>query len=222
MNNISHEVRTPLNGILGFGELLTDPDVTDSQRAAYLSILHSSSDRLLKTINDYMDISLIVSGNLEVRPSLINADLLLGRIYSRFTDRALEKKLEIRLIKPEKASEILLDSDIELIEKVFNHLLDNAIKYSMEGIIELGYGLTGEDILFSVKDEGIGISEDKQLQIFEFFMQEDHSHTRKYDGSGLGLSIARGLVEILGGRIGVESHKGHGATFWFTIPLISN
>lgn len=217
MNNISHEVRTPLNGILGFGDLITSPDITEEEKTFYLEILNASSDRLLKTINDYMDISLIVSGNIEVRPSVFAVEDLLHRISGSFVSLAKSKGLEIRINQDDgRASE--LESDPELIGKILINLLDNAVKYSQKGAIEIGYQEDSGVIRFFIRDEGIGISSDKQAQIFEYFMQEDLSHTRKYEGSGLGLSISKGLVDLLGGRIWVESAKGEGSTFWFTIP----
>ncbi len=217
MNNISHEVRTPLNGILGFGDLLTSPGLTDEEKATYLEILNSSSDRLLKTINDYMDISLIVSGNLEVRYTEFNPAILLEKVLTTFYSRIKAKNLDVKISRAPD-TECMLNSDAELLRKLLINLLDNAIKYSTQGLIELGYLVKPGCIQFYVKDDGVGISDDKQVQIFEYFMQEDLSHTRKYEGSGLGLSISKGLVELLGGRIWVESVKDKGSVFWFTIP----
>lgn len=219
MNNISHEVRTPLNGIIGFGELITAPGVTEEEKTLFLDILHVSSDRLLKTINDYMDISLVVSGNMESRMSLFDPNVLLERILTNYISLATAKKLELRMVDPDKPKDFLFNSDAELIGKVLTNLVDNAIKYSMQGVIEIGYAIIPGYVQFFVKDDGVGISGDKQTQVFEYFMQEDLSHTRKFEGSGLGLSIAQGIVELLGGRIWVDSIKGQGSTFRFTIPF---
>ena len=219
MNSISHEVRTPLNGILGFGELISTPDIKDVDKALYLKILNTCSDRLLKTINDYMEISLIVSGNQDVRVDLFSPGDLLGEVKLSFSPVAKAKNLKIKIVKPEIFNDLLLSSDPELIRKIIFNLVDNAIKFSQEGTIELGYQVNPGFVQFYVRDEGTGISEDKHVQIFEFFMQEDQSSTRKFEGSGLGLSIAWGIVELLGGRMWVESVKGAGSTFWFTIPV---
>lgn len=220
MNNISHEVRTPLNGILGFGELIIAPDLTEEDKELYFRILQSSSNRLLKTISDYMEISLIVSGNMEVCPSLFQPDDLLDGIFESFYPHAKAKNLEMIVSKTENAKGFILHSDPELISKLIINLVDNAIKYSDHGTIEIGYLTLPGVVQFFVRDNGIGISEDKQVQIFEYFMREDETHTRKFEGSGLGLSIAKGLVELLGGKIWVESEKGVGSTFWFTVPRI--
>ena len=114
---------------------------------------------------------------------------------------------------------LVVDTDADFLRKILTHLLDNAVKYSIQGTIEFGYKKSGEMLEFFVKDEGIGINPDKQARIFEYFIQEDLSASRRYEGSGLGLSIAKGLVELLGGRIWVESEKGIGSIFRFTIRL---
>jgi len=217
MNNISHEVRTPLNGILGFGEMITEPGLSEEDKAFYLGILNSSSERLLNTINDYMDISLISSGNMEIRPSLFNLTELLQGIYTAFLPRTTEKNIELKVSFPEMARSYLIDTDGEFLRKVLSHLLDNAVKYSSGGTIEFGYTKTADLVEFYVKDDGIGITIEKQSHIFDYFIQEDSSITRRYEGSGLGLSIAKGLVSLMGGTIWVESEKGKGSKFYFTI-----
>ena len=217
LNNISHEVRTPLNGILGFGELIVDPDLTTEEKNMYLEVLYSSSDRLLKTINDYMDISLIASGNLEVRPELFNLNELMDQLLHGYKPKALAKNLNISIKLPRGSNSFLMDSDAALMKKVLSNMLDNAVKFSTSGSIEFGYTIEPEHLLFYVRDEGIGIAQDKQALIFENFMQEDPLTTKKYGGSGLGLSIAGGIVKLLGGKTWVESEKGKGSTFYFTI-----
>ncbi|MFH0760336.1 MAG: PAS domain S-box protein [Bacteroidota bacterium] len=217
LNNISHEVRTPLNGILGFGELIVDPDLTTEEKNMYLDVLFSSSDRLLKTINDFMDISLITSGNLEVRPALFNLNELMNQLLHVYKSKALAKNLNISVKVPKGSNSFLMDSDAALMKKVLSNMLDNAVKFSTSGSVEFGYTIEPEQLLFYVRDEGIGIALDKQDQIFENFMQEDPLTTKKYGGSGLGLSIAGGIVKLLGGKIWVESEKGKGSIFYFTI-----
>jgi len=220
MNNISHEVRTPLNGILGFGEMIAEPDVTGEEKSRYLEILNSSSDRLLKTINDFMDISLVVSRNMEVRRNSFNLNEFLVQLFNENVTRALAKKLEFNFHTPDNCLSLQIYSDTGLLKKVFSHLLDNAIKFSSAGSIIFGYNLEKERIQFFVTDEGVGIAQDKLALIFEHFMQEDYINTRKFEGSGLGLSIAKGIVELLGGTLWVKSVKGQGSSFFFTIPGI--
>jgi PAS domain S-box-containing protein len=217
LNNISHEVRTPLNGILGFGELITEPDLTPETKATYLKILNSSGKRLLETINDYMDVSLISSGNMEVRTSLFNLNDFLVNIKLSFLPDAQSKSINVQISRTEYLNNFLIETDRELLRKVLSQLLENAIKYSSGGKVELGYRVNVESVEFFVRDEGIGIGSEKLEGIFDSFMQEDISLSRKYDGIGLGLTIASGLVKLLGGNIWVESEKGKGSTFSFTI-----
>lgn len=217
MNNISHEVRTPLNGILGFGEMIIDPDLTDEEKQRYFEILNVSSDRLLKTISDYMDISVIASGNLETRLSLFNLDELLDQLLLEKKRNAFDKNLNISIIKPYNTKNFLTVSDPLLLKKVLSNLLENAIKFTSSGSIQFGYSIQPEFLQFFVQDSGVGITAEKLGSIFEIFMQEDPLATRKFEGSGLGLSIAKGIVELLGGTIWAESVKGSGATFYFTI-----
>jgi PAS domain S-box-containing protein len=218
LNNISHEVRTPLNGILGFGEMIADNNLSSQEKASYLEILNASSDRLLKTINDYMDISLIASGNMEVRSKLFNLNDFLDQLLDEHKKPASAKKINISLQKPERENIPQLKSDVVLLKKIFANLLDNAIKFSNAGTIEIGFTLQDSEVLFFVRDEGIGIQPDKLTKIFEHFMQEDPLVSRKFEGSGLGLSIAKGAVELLGGKIWVESKVGQGSTFYFVVP----
>ena len=219
LNNISHEVRTPLNGILGFGELITEPDLSDENKALYLDMLNVSGKRLLNTINDYMDISMISSGNMEIRHSLFNLNDLVCSMLEKFYPLAKKKSIEMKVAISDLPKSLVVDTDADFLRKILTHLLDNAVKYSIQGTIEFGYKKSGEMLEFFVKDEGIGINPDKQARIFEYFIQEDLSASRRYEGSGLGLSIAKGLVELLGGRIWVESEKGIGSIFRFTIRL---
>jgi len=220
MNNISHEVRTPLNGILGFGEMIAEPDVTPDEKKRFLSILNSSSERLLKTINDFMDISLIVSNNMEIRPNRFDLHEFMDLLYFEHRPRATAKGLTMVLTKPKEFTSLTVETDHGLFKKVFTHLLDNAIKFSLSGSIEFGYTLKDNQLQFFIKDDGVGIAPDKLKVVFEHFMQEDYLNTRKFEGSGLGLSIAKGIVELLGGSISVTSVKGVGSEFNFSIPAL--
>jgi signal transduction histidine kinase len=236
LNNISHEVRTPLNGILGFGQLLAEPDISAVDKARYLEVLNKSGYRLINTITDIMDISLIISGGMGVRKKTYNVKQLLEEIRLTFRKQCTEKNLSLSLHTPEENNEI--HTDVELLRKILSHLLDNAVKFTDSGGITFGYtknchaelvdpqaGTPASNSLvesnsfrFFVRDTGVGIKPTVRNRIFDNFMQEEISSTRGHEGSGLGLSIARGLVELLGGEIGLESVKGEGSTFFFTIP----
>ncbi len=218
MNNISHEIRTPLNGILGFGQLMSDPDLTRDEREQYLSILKSSSNRLMNTVTDFMDISLIASGNQGVQKKIFAPGDLLDKIYNRFIEPSKAKNLALSLQIPQTTSKFHINSDHELLLKVLSHLVDNAVKFTKQGTVSFGFEVKGPELEFFVKDTGIGINQEVQATIFEKFMQENVSKTRGHEGSGLGLSIAKGLVQLLGGEIRVESEKGTGSTFFFHLP----
>ena len=219
MNNISHEIRTPLNGILGFGQLMADPDLTQDEKEQYLSILKSSSNRLMNTVTDYMDMSLITSGNQDVQKKIFAPGDLLNTIYIRFIHPCKTKNLALLLQIPQTVSELHINSDLELLLKVLSHLVDNAVKFTKQGTVSFGFEVKGPELEFFVKDTGVGINQEVQPTIFDKFMQENVSDTRGHEGSGLGLSIAKGMVELLGGRIWLESIKGKGSAFFFTIPV---
>jgi two-component system CheB/CheR fusion protein len=218
INNISHEVRTPLSGILGFGQLMTEPDISAEDKAQYLEVLNKSGYRLINTITNIMDISLIVSGGMEVRKKTYNVKQLLEEIRLRFGKQCTEKNLSLSLHTPEETDNTEIHTDAELLGKILFHLLDNAVKFTNTGGITFGYIVDSNSYRFFVRDTGVGVKPTAQNRIFDNFIQENISNTRGHEGSGLGLSIARGLMELLGGEIGLESVKGKGSTFFFTIP----
>lgn len=222
INNISHEIRTPLNGILGFGQILADSELSEEEKNEYLEMMNESSSRLINIITNFMDISLLNSGNQKVFKKEININRLLNEVSGNFADVCASKNLKINL-EPERTSyNPVITSDRELLHKIFVNLIDNAVKFTLAGTITIGYKLEEQHILFFIKDTGIGISEEDQKVIFDIFHQVDFSNTRGYEGSGLGLAIAKGLVILLEGKIWVESQKGQGSSFFFSIPLKEN
>lgn len=220
MNNISHEIRTPLNGILGFGQMMAQSGLAEAERTEYFKILQKSTDRLINTINDYMDISLLVSGNLTINNRKFNVNDLLNNLYERVLPDCVKKDLELELLFPDSSQQAIVDSDLELLRKVFLHLLNNAVKFTGKGKITFGYELVGKDIEFFVGDTGVGIDQRALAKVFEAFTQEEENTSRNYDGSGLGLSIAKGIISSLGGKIWLESEKGKGTIVNFTLPYI--
>ena len=229
LTNISHEIRTPMNGILGFAELLKMPGLSGDQQQEYIGIIKKSSDRMLNIINDIVDISKIESGLMKVEMKEFNINEQTEYIYSFFNPRA-EKK-GIRLIckngLPDK--DALITTDKEKVNAVLINLVKNAIKFTDDGAIEFGYTqkqgnrLSGESEIsdgfeFFVKDTGIGIPKDRQLAIFDRFVQADIADTKAYQGAGLGLSISKAYIEMLGGKIWVESEEGKGSVFYFSVP----
>ena len=219
MNNISHEIRTPLNGILGFSQLITEPDLTNEEKTHFFSLIKTSSNRLINTVTNYMDISLIASGNVEVKSKPIDHQEILYKLYEQFHPLCVDKNLELLLEISGKAEGFALHSDAELFRNSLTHLLDNAVKFTQKGEITFGYFIEPDEMRFFVKDTGTGISKEAHDRIFENFVQEEVSLTRGYEGSGLGLSIARGFIRLLGGDIRVESEKGKGSVFTFNLPL---
>ena len=219
MHNISHEIRTPLNGILGFGQMMLEKDIPIDERERYLEVLERSSGRLLNTITDYMDISLIVSENMDVRKKRLSPVALLNERYEKFLDTCNSKNLAFTLEIPAIKAPFYINSDEELLAKALDHLIDNAIKFTEQGSVVFGFALKGTELEFFVKDTGMGISAEDQQFVFDHFAQADSSNIRIHEGSGLGLSIAKGLAELLQGRITLDSEKGKGSSFILTIPL---
>ena len=219
LNNISHELRTPLNGILGLVEFMLQPDLPADEKVACFEVLNESTDRLLNTVTNYMDMSLLFSGNMSVKLKPVNLSDLLEKIYLRFLFKCINKNLEFIKLFPSSIENSYLFDEV-LLEKAVSHLVDNAVKFTFKGNIALGAYITDNKIEIFVKDTGLGIDSEAQSTVFKFFMQEDLANTRVFEGSGLGLTIAKGLVEILGGTIRVESVKGKGSTFYlnFAIP----
>ncbi len=217
LNNISHEVRTPLNGIMGFSELITQPGILQKEKESYLEILNENSERLLNTITNFADISLIVSGNLAVKFKPVELSLLLDKIYKRYNPKCIARNLEFIKQIPSDLKIPLICNE-ELIEKAISHLLDNSLKFTIKGSIILGACFINREFELFVKDSGSGIDQDAQSTVFQIFMQEDVKSTRAYEGSGLGLSIAKGFVELMGGRIRMESEKGIGTTVYLYFP----
>lgn len=219
MNNISHEIRTPLNGILGFGQMLATEGLTDEEKLDWLAVLHQSTDRLVNTINDFMDISLIASNNLKINRRFFAVAELLDDISLKYQKPAREKGLTLGLQIPDDISQFYLNSDRELIEKVLNHLVSNAVKFTPTGSITIGCHLTGSSAEIFVSDTGIGIAPEAIGSVFKAFGQVDTGNMRLYEGSGLGLAIADGIVGKLGGTMNVQSDLKIGSTFSFTLPL---
>jgi len=218
INNISHEIRTPLNGILGFGHVLAEPGLSENERQDYYQVLQESSNRLMQTITDFIDISMLASGTMEVNKSKVNLKVLMDAMHQKVLNLCSKKKIAVEPVIPDNEDEKMLYTDGELLRKALGHLIDNSAKFTVEGSIRFGYNYGQEDITFFVSDTGAGISGDKLTNIFNVFTQGDTSISRGYEGTGLGLSIIKGIVTLLGGKIRVESEVKKGTTIFFTIP----
>ena len=219
LSNIAHEIRTPMHGILGFAEMLKTASLSNEQMREYIAIIEKSSARMLNTITDLIEISRIESGQTEINLSLLDVDGQLESIYAIFKPEADKKGIQLSLKNITDTEGLHIRTDREKLDTILTQMLKNAIKYTKKGCIEICYMQKGDFIEYSVKDTGIGIEKDKQHSIFGRFTQADNSLSKIYEGSGIGLSISKAYVEMLGGTIWVESEPGIGSTFYFTIPL---
>jgi len=216
--NMSHEIRTPMNGILGFAELLKEPNLTGDKQQKYIGIIEKSGERMLNIINNIVNISKIESGQMEVHIQESNINEQIEFIYTFFKPEVEAKGLQLSFRNALPSKEALLRTDREKVFAILTNLVKNAIKFSEKGAIEVGYHKKGDFLEFYVKDTGIGIPIDRQGSIFERFIQADISDKKAYQGAGLGLSISKAYVEMLGGQIRVESKLGEGSSFYFTLP----
>lgn len=221
--NMSHEIRTPMNGIVGFSKLIKQrPDISYEKLVQYVDIICSNSQVLLSLINDIIDISKIEANQLSINSESVDiAEMLRNMEQFAQMEASRQKKEHLKLIlnKPPFIDKLIVKSDPDRLQQVFINLLNNAIKFTDEGSIEFGYAIDNEWLSFFVKDTGIGIAPEKTQAVFDRFHQVDNSMSRRYGGSGLGLAICKGILEKMGGSIGVESQLNAGSSFWFKIPF---
>jgi len=221
--NMSHEIRTPMNGILGFAGLLKEPMLSGEEQMEYIDIIEQSGNRMLNIINDIVSISKVESGQMEVSIKETNINEQIEYIYTFFRPEAEKNGIKLNVKNSLPSKKTIIKSDREKIYAILTNLVKNALKFTQTGTIEFGYSpkTKGEssELEFYVKDTGIGINPEHQNFIFERFRQSNDSLNRNYEGAGLGLAISKAYVEMLGGRIWVESVEGKGSTFYFTIPV---
>ena len=217
--NMSHEMRTPMNSILGFSELLKEAGLSDKDLKNYINIIAKSGERMLNTINDLIDMSKLEAKQIQVYVSEVNVNEQLDYIYSFFKTEIEKQGIAFSFRKSKPESEVILKTDPEKLYGILRNLVENALKCTNEGSIEYGYEMKDNFIEFYVKDTGIGIPKDKQQSVFERFIQVEMTRSKTLEGSGLGLAITKAYVEMLGGKIWVESEEGKGSVFYFTIPI---
>ena len=220
LHNVSHEIRTPMNAIIGFSALLNDNELSDEDRRQYIDIIFQSGSQLLSIINDIVDIANVESGQAKVNLTEVNLNSTLRSLNDQFSIYGKQNFVSIHLktTLSDKDSKIVTDNT-KLVQ-ILSNLINNAIKFTKNGLINFGYTLKDKYIEFFVSDSGIGIPPEYHSRIFDRFFQVDSAVSRQYSGTGLGLSICKGYVELLGGEIKVESELGKGALFLFTIPYL--
>jgi len=219
LSNMSHEIRTPMNGIIGFIELLNDPSFSDEEKKEFTTVITRSSFRLLNTINDMIDISKIEAGQMNIIKNNIIINDMLQELYDFFIPQASEKDLDFSFISTLSDEESKLVSDNQRLHGILANLIKNAIKYTEKGSVKYGCDIRGENFEFYVHDTGIGIPKDRITAIFNRFEQADIEDTRAFEGSGLGLTIAKSYTEMLGGNIIVSSTEGKGSVFTVKLPF---
>ena len=218
--NISHEIRTPLNSVVGFSNLLMMNDISSEQKKEYIELINSNSEKLLQIIGDIIDLSRLESSQMEISYEETSINDVIGEVTAETLKNISRNEKALKLNVHNELSDVsdLIFTDRMWLKRVLRHLLDNAVKFTLEGEIGLIYRLQDQEILFTVRDTGIGINKSNLDRIFEQFNQEVSGHQRPFEGLGLGLTLAKQVLDRMGGHIYVSSEKGTGSEFSFTIP----
>ena len=220
--NVSHEIRTPMNGVLGMARLLLSESLTDEQHS-WVQIIHNSGENLLNLINDILDVSKIEAGRLTLESGFFDLNTLVVEVMDMLILRAQEKNIELAVQFASNTPRYLI-GDAVRVKQIILNLVSNAVKFTEKGYVLLKIGGTADEdgrahLLIKIEDTGIGIPQDKIDAIFEKFTQAEQSTTRRYGGSGLGLTISRRLVDMMGGKLEVDSVYGQGSVFTFDLYL---
>ncbi|PKO96388.1 MAG: hypothetical protein CVU12_05485 [Bacteroidetes bacterium HGW-Bacteroidetes-7] len=217
LTNLSHEIRTPMNSITGFLELIQSKDINIDEHQTYIEQLKKSSGRILSTLNDIIEVSKIEAGQIQLDENNVNLNEILDYFISKYTSEAAERGLELIAEKGLDNNQAFVITDRNKLISILNNLIKNSIKYTYSGYIKIGYKHNEEVIDFYVEDTGIGIPKERQEVIFYRFVQADHSLTRPYEGSGIGLSIVKAYTELMGGGINLDSEPDKGSKFYFSL-----
>jgi PAS domain S-box-containing protein len=218
--NISHEIRTPLNSVVGFSNLLLTDGLPDEVKEDYIEHINHNSEKLLQIIGDIIDLSRLESSQIEITYEEASLNQIVSEIIeeARQVIKRNEKSIILNVKNQFEDYGDLIFTDRIWLKRVLNHLMDNAVKFTLDGSIEFLYLKENENIVFKIKDTGIGINKENLGRIFEEFRQEVDGHHRPFEGLGIGLTLAKEVVERMGGRIFVQSEKGIGSEFSFFLP----
>ena len=218
--NISHEIRTPLNSVVGFANLLLANNLTQEVKEDYIEHINYNSEKLLQIIGDIIDLSRLESSQMEISYEETSLSAIINEVIAdaRQVIKRNEKPIILNVNNRFADSGDLIFTDRIWLKRVLNHLMDNAVKFTLDGSIEFSYMLENDKIVFKIKDTGIGINKENLGRIFEEFRQEVDGHHRPFEGLGIGLTLAKEVVERMGGKIYVQSEKGIGSEFSFSIP----
>ncbi len=218
--NISHEIRTPLNSVVGFANLLLANDLTNEIKEEYIEHINHNSEKLLQIIGDIIDLSRLESAQIEITYEEASINSIVNEIVedARKIIRRNEKSIIVNVRNLLEIESDLVFTDRIWLKRVLNHLMDNAVKFTLEGSIQLTYGKENDNLVFRIRDTGIGINKENLDHIFEEFRQEIDGHHRPFEGLGVGLTLAKEVIERMGGKIYVQSEKGVGSEFSFSLP----
>jgi PAS domain S-box-containing protein len=222
LQNISHEIRTPMNAIVGFTSLLDSPNLTSKARRQYMDIIFDSSEHLLSIISDIVDISNIEAGGLKLSSGEVNINNIIRSLFAQYHVRTEEQNINLRYSTPLDDDFVYIITDGTKLVQVISNLLNNSLKFTSKGSIDYGYTIKNNIIEFYVRDTGFGIEKDNLKKIFDRFYKISDINLPNTTGTGLGLAISKAYVEIMGGKIWVESQPGIGSDFYFTIPFKSS
>jgi hypothetical protein len=220
LSNISHEIRTPLNSVVGFSNLLLSNEITREAKEEYIEHINHNSEKLLQIIGDIIDLSRLESSQIEITYEETSVNEIVNEVIeeARHIIKRNEKSILLNVKNQFEDNVDLIFTDKVWLKRVLSHLMDNAVKFTLDGAVELSYYKENEDLIFKIKDTGIGINKENLSRIFEEFSQEIDGHHRPFEGLGIGLTLAKEVVERMGGKIFVLSEKGIGSEFSFSIP----
>ncbi len=218
LNNISHEIRTPMNAIIGFTDFLNDPDLDAESRLHFTNVISRSSNQLLSIVSDIISIATIESGQEKYYDNEVNINSICKLIHDQYNAEFIEKDILFQCNTNLSDSEAEIRSDETKLMQILSNLVSNALKFTKKGQVNFGYTVLENELEFYIQDTGIGISPAMSEVIFDRFRQVENTTTREYGGSGLGLSISKAYVNLLGGKIWLTSELNQGSTFYFTIP----